>query len=45
MFNSNLFTVRNVAIIAVFAIIWQLIFTRVNAYLHTTDAPARAEAQ
>lgn len=43
MFNSNLFTVRNVLIIATFAIVWQIIFSRVNAFLHKPEA-ATAEA-
>lgn len=44
MFNANMFTVRNILVIAVFAITWQLIFSRVNLWLHKSDAPATTNA-
>lgn len=44
MFNKNLFSVRNVLVIVAFAIAWQVIFSRVTAYLHTSDAPQTADA-
>lgn len=38
MFNKNLFTVRNVLVIAAFALAWQVIFSRATAYLHMSDS-------
>lgn len=38
MFNSNLFTVRNILVIACFALVWQIIFARANAFLHVRDS-------
>lgn len=37
MFNPALFTPRNVLVIAVFAVAWQLIMSRVNKYLETRE--------
>lgn len=43
MIKTELFTVRNILVIAVFAIVWQVIFARANAFLHVRDAaPAPA---
>jgi uncharacterized membrane protein YfbV (UPF0208 family) len=45
MFNANLFTIRNILVIAAFALVWQVVMSRVTGYLHKTDtAPATADA-
>lgn len=44
MFNKNLFTVRNLLVIVAFAIAWQVIFSRVTAFLHKNDS-ADAQSQ
>ena len=38
MINSNLFTFRNALVIGVFALLWQVIFAKANAYMHAREA-------
>lgn len=40
MINKNLLTPRNLLVIAVFVIVWQILLSRVNAYLHSPDQAA-----